>query len=107
MPADTGSSAWATTSTLRGRLTADLGEMSTLERYSLVDDAWAATVAGSITAPDLLQFLEGFSAEREHAVWQAVVSALNGLGRLVGDEARPAFESRGSRSRPACPRRTR
>ena len=80
--------------TLRGRLTADLGEMSTLERYSLVDDAWAATVAGSITAPDLLQFLEGFSAEREHAVWQAVVIALNGLGRLVGDEARPAFESK-------------
>ena len=81
-------------STLRSRLTADLGEMSTLERYSLVDDAWAATVAGSITAPDLLQFLEGFSAEREHAVWQAVVSALNGLSRLVDDEARQMFESR-------------
>ena len=80
--------------TLRGRLTADLAEMSTLERYSLVDDAWAATVAGSMSAQDHLEFLEGFSTEREHAVWQAVVIALRGLGRLVGDEARPAFESK-------------
>ena len=79
---------------LRGRLTRDLGEMSTLERYSLVDDAWSATVAGSMSATDLLQFLDGFAAERDHAVWQAVVIALRGLGRLVGDETRPTFQSR-------------
>ncbi len=94
MPAGTDSSESPTTTHCAARLTADLAEMSTLERYSLVDDAWAATVAGSMSAQDLLEFLEGFSTEREHAVWQAVVIALRGLGRLVGDEARPAFESK-------------
>ncbi len=78
---------------LRSRLTADLAEMNTLERYSLVDDAWAATVAGAISAPELLQFLRGFAGEREHAVWQAVVIALRGLGRLVGDDAFPTFQA--------------
>lgn len=80
--------------TLRQRLVGTLDELNTLERYSLVDDAWAATVAGTMTAPDLLEFLSGFEAEREHAVWQAVVIALRGLGRLLDDVTLPAFQSR-------------
>ncbi len=79
---------------LRDRLTSALGEMNTLERYSLVDDAWAATVAGTMSAVDLLQFLDGFVDEREHAVWQAVVIALRGVSRLVDDDALPQFQSR-------------
>lgn len=79
---------------LRLRLNDALDDMNTLERYSLVDDAWAATVAGSMSAVDLLAFLEGFGAEREHAVWQSVVIALRGLSRLIGDDALPAFQAR-------------
>ncbi len=79
---------------LRGRLNDALSDMNTLERYSVVDDAWAATVAGTMSAVDLLTFLEGFRDEREHAVWQSVVIALRGLSRLVGDDALPAFQSR-------------
>ena len=80
---------------LRARLGGDtLATMSTLERFSLVDDAWAATVAGDLPAAELLVFLEGFRDEREHAVWQAIVIALRGLNRIVGETARPAFEER-------------
>ncbi len=80
---------------LRGRLGREtLASMSTLERYSLVDDAWTSTVAGRLSAVDLLDVLEGFADEREHAVWQSIVIALRGLGRLVGDAARPEFEAR-------------
>jgi puromycin-sensitive aminopeptidase len=72
--------------TLRGRLGAEaLTTLSTLERYNLVDDAWAAVVAGRLPATDLLQFLEGFGDERDHAVWQAIVIALRGLSRLLDD----------------------
>ena len=80
--------------TLRARLAGALGDMNTLERYSLVDDAWAATVAGSLTAVELLTFLEDFGDEREHAVWQAVVIALRGISRLIDDDALPAFQLR-------------
>ena len=79
---------------LRARLADALGDMNTLERYSLVDDAWAATVAGSLSAVDMLTFLEEFSDEREHAVWQAVVIALRGISRLIDDDALPAFQHR-------------
>jgi len=81
---------------LRSRLDADtLRTLSTLERYNLVDDAWAATIAGRMTAADLLAFLHAFRDETDHAVWQAIAVALRGLGRLLDDgAARTAFQGR-------------
>ena len=70
-----------------------ISSLSTLERYNLVDDAWAATVAGRMSAADLVDFLRAFEAEREHTVWQAIAIALRGLGRLLDDGAtRTAFQ---------------
>ena len=82
-------------SELRARLDADaLASLSTLERYNLVDDAWSATIAGRLSASDLLTFLERFRDEREHTVWQAIVVALRGLSRLIDDAAFEAFQQR-------------
>ncbi len=80
---------------LRARLTgAMLESLDVVERYNLVDDAWSATVAGRLGAPELLDFLDGFRSERELAVWQAIAIALRGLGRLVDGAAREAFRVR-------------
>jgi puromycin-sensitive aminopeptidase len=81
---------------LRSRLDATtLRSLSTLERYNLVDDAWAATTAGRMTADDLVALLQSFEDETDHAVWQAIAVALRGLGRLVDDgPARAAFQAR-------------
>ena len=81
---------------LRSRLDRrTLSELTILERYNLIDDAWAATVAGRLSAADLLEFLEDFGAERDHAVWQAIVVALRGLNRLLDDgPAHDAFQGR-------------
>ena len=69
---------------LRARLDrVTIASLSTLERYNLVDDAWAATVAGRMSAADLLDFLQAFDDEREHTVWQAIDIALHGLSRLL------------------------
>ena len=77
---------------LRARLDAEaIASLSTLERYNLVDDAWAATVAGRMSAAELLGLLQGFAGEREHSVWQAIAIALRGLGRLL--DAGPAREA--------------
>jgi puromycin-sensitive aminopeptidase len=68
--------------------------MSTLERYNLVDDAWAATLAGRMSATDLRLFLSAFASEREHTVWQAIARALRGLGRVLDDgPARDRFRA--------------
>jgi len=77
---------------LRARLDADaIASLSTLERYNLVDDAWAATVAGRMSAGALLELLGEFDGEREHSVWQAIAIALRGLGRLL--DAGPALDT--------------
>ncbi len=82
--------------TLRNRLgVAALADLTTLERYNYVDDAWAATIAGRLAASELLVVLEAFGNERDHAVWQAVVIALRGLNRLLDDgPAHDAFQQR-------------
>ena len=80
---------------LRARLDATaIASLSTLERYNLVDDAWAAALAGRLSTPELLEFLHAFASEREHSVWQAIAIALRGLGRLLDDGPdRTAFQA--------------
>jgi len=80
---------------LRSRLDATtIASLSTLERYNLVDDAWAATLAGRMSASELLALLRAFESERQHAVWQAIAVALRGLGRLFDDgPARDEFQA--------------
>ena len=51
--------------------------LDTLERYNLVNDAWAAVTAGRLSSPDFLTFVEGFAGERDHR-------------GLAGDPHRPA-----------------
>ncbi len=80
---------------LRERLAGDvLASMSTLERYNLVDDAWSSTLGGRLSSVELLRFLEGFGSERDYAVWQAIVIALRGVGRIVNDASTDAFQAR-------------
>ena len=69
---------------LRERLSGEaLAGLDTLERYSLVDDAWAAALAGRLTSVQMLELVEGFSDERDLAVWQSLAAVLRNLGRLL------------------------
>ena len=80
---------------LRSRLVgAELESLTIIDRYNLVDDAWSEVVAGRLTAFDFLRFVEGFGAERDLAVWQAITVGLRGVGRLVEGDAHAAFEAR-------------
>jgi puromycin-sensitive aminopeptidase len=80
---------------LRQRLSGTaLAGLDTLERYNLVDDAWAAVTAGRLTGPDFLAFAEGFDGEREFAVWQALLIGLRGLGRILSDDDYPRYQAR-------------
>ena len=68
------------------------GDRTAEERHGLVDDAWAATLAGRLDAPAFLDFvLGGFASERDLTVWQAVSSALAHLRRLLDADAARRF----------------
>lgn len=73
---------------------AALAQRNVLERYNLVDDAWNAVVAGTLSSEAFLEFAEGFTAERDLAVWQALGIGLRGLSRLVEGAALVALRSR-------------
>ena len=81
--------------TLRARLLATpLDRLTIVDRYNLVDDAWNEVIAGRLTAAEYLTFIEGFSGEREHAVWQAMTIGLRGVGRILTGDAYAAFQQR-------------
>ena len=63
---------------LLGRLTADLRSLSTDERTQLVDDTWAAVVAGRRSAVDFCRFAESFAEETELPVWQSLLQGSRG-----------------------------
>ncbi|MGD9998437.1 MAG: M1 family metallopeptidase [Ilumatobacteraceae bacterium] len=80
---------------LRARLVGDaLAELTIIDRYNLVDDAWNAVVAGRLGAMDFVDFVEGFVDERDLAVWQVIATALRGVGRLVEGDAYDSFRAR-------------
>jgi puromycin-sensitive aminopeptidase len=66
-----------------------------LERYGILNDAHAATVAGTMTAPELLDLTRAYAEEPDSAVWKLLSSVLDELDRLlVGDSERAAFAAR-------------
>ena len=69
-------------------------ELSPIERYGLVDDAWAAVLADRMSTVEFLELAEAFAAETDLSVWQRIVGALGSLDRLVDGDARHALATR-------------
>lgn len=69
-------------------------ELSAIERYGLVDDAWATVLADGMTAAHFLELLGGFAAETDLSVWRRIVGALRDLDRLVEGPAREVLAER-------------
>jgi puromycin-sensitive aminopeptidase len=68
--------------------------LSPLERYVVVDDAWASVLAGSGEAIGFLQMAEGFTDEDDLSVWERLVGGLSTLERFVDGEPRRRFADR-------------
>jgi puromycin-sensitive aminopeptidase len=61
---------------LLDNLLARLDDLDPLERYGLVDDAWANVIAGDVSIGDYLEMLTCFRRETEHAIWEMIVTSL-------------------------------
>jgi puromycin-sensitive aminopeptidase len=88
---------------LLGRLLDRLDKLTPLERYGLIDDAWAHVVAGDMGIGDYLEMLRRFADETEYAIWEAIVTSLDEIhhtldhpiDRYVRDLIGPAMERLG------------
>jgi len=76
----------------RAALVEHRAELLPIERYGLVDDVWAAVLAGEATAPDVLALCEALAVDEEDlSVWQRIAAALGSLDRYVPDGSRDAL----------------
>jgi len=78
---------------LRRALTAHLSELEPLERYNIVDNEFASTLAGSTTAAEFCEVARGFGDDTELAVWQRLASAFSALDRIIDDPGRPRLQA--------------
>ena len=75
------------------RLTTSLADLSPIERYQLVDDAWAATLAGEASAGEFCTFARAFEGETDLPVWQALVLGLGWCERVLEGRPRERFRA--------------
>lgn len=89
-------------------LTADVQEnLSVIERFNLVNDAWAGVRAGLSTSIDFLELVPRFAGETDPTVFGVILSGLGAMHRLLPEEkrqplkeiirafAKPTFDSLG------------
>src|SRR4029450_7309364 len=76
-----------------GRVVSRLPKLAAIERYNLVNDAWAVTVAGLMPLTDYLDLTARFRDERDKNVWTILIGSLTMLNRLATPDARPGLQA--------------
>ena len=70
-----------------------LDRSAAIERFSLVSDAWATTVAGLTPIQEYLRLTAHFKHERDKNVWAVLLDSFSFLNRLIAPEDRAALET--------------
>jgi puromycin-sensitive aminopeptidase len=63
-----------------------------IERFNLVNDAWAFTVAGQMPLADYVALTGRFREETDRNVWTAIIGAFGYLNRVIPPAERPRLE---------------
>jgi len=69
-----------------------IDSLTPVERYALVDDAWAAVLAGQSTTPAFLNLLETMTGESDLSVWRRIIAGFAQLRHLVDGDALECLE---------------
>lgn len=70
-----------------------LQELEAIERFNLIADAWALTIANRSSLAEYLKFLLCFSEERDKNVWSAIIISMLYLYRLVRNDQEASFNA--------------
>ena len=71
-------------------LTKNLSALKPIERFGLVSDTWAATVASLTPLAEFIKMARLFRDETDINVWRALIGAFNYLDMIATDAQRPA-----------------
>ena len=67
--------------------------LSAVERFNLVNDTWAATLAGLSPMASYLDLLQLFREESDPNVWAAILGSCHYLYRLLDPQQRPGLQT--------------
>jgi puromycin-sensitive aminopeptidase len=70
-----------------------IDRLAATERFNLINDAWATTVAGFMPLTDYLDLTARFTVERDKNVWAVLLDSFSFLNRIITVEDRPALEA--------------
>ncbi|MGK2949968.1 MAG: M1 family metallopeptidase [Acidimicrobiales bacterium] len=68
--------------------------LSDIERYGLVDDAWAAVLSGASSTEEYLDLADGFTDETDVSVWRRLLNGVEQIERLREGAGREALQQR-------------
>lgn len=74
-------------------LKSGLDKLAAVERFALINDAWAITVAGLMPISEYLNLTAQFATDRDKNVWAVLLDSFAFLNRLIDPDERPALES--------------
>ncbi len=67
--------------------------LAPIERFNLVNDAWAAATAGLMPITEYLDLTARFRADRDKNVWAVLIESFHFLQRIIAPVERPALEA--------------
>ncbi len=62
-----------------------MAHLSPVERFGLVNDAWAATLAGIVSLTDYLELIDQLASETDVNVWATMIASFHQLQRILDD----------------------
>jgi puromycin-sensitive aminopeptidase len=74
-------------------LAGGLDGLAAIERFNLVNDSWAATLAGLMPLTTYLDLTARFRGERDKNVWTVLVGSWQVLNRIIADADRGRMEA--------------
>jgi puromycin-sensitive aminopeptidase len=78
---------------LKRLLDAGLDKLAAIERFNLLNDAWAATIAGLMPLPEYLDLTGRFVLERDKNVWAVLIDSFAFMNRIIDPTVRPGLEA--------------
>jgi puromycin-sensitive aminopeptidase len=75
------------------KLTRRLPHLMPIDRFNLINDAWAETVAGLLPLRDYLDLTTQFRGETDRNVWSALIGSFAYVNRVIPPDLRPKWEA--------------
>ena len=66
-----------------------LSHLAPVERFNLLNDTWAATLAGMVSSADYLALTEHFRSEQDPHVWAVMLGSFSTINHLLDEGDRP------------------